>query len=327
MANRTTGLKGIAYELGISVNTVSRALRDCDDISEATKEKVRQKAYELGYLPNNISQFIKRNGKRLIAIVINSFNNFYFDIMCSKFVPLILENNCDFTVIVSLTKKFGEDGVKQCISQRVDAIITLLEPDDKAIEVTKLNNIPMTLIGRNIDKDYIDQVYTDDEEGGKLVAKYFVEAHHLNKFIYIKMPNIECSRRRGKSFISVLSEYFPKPDVLTIDDKQARKSLHSLVKKGYNGVFCFNDELAYELLRELNFEVPNYRTIYPHFHIAGYDALSTQVKGLIDLTSVASNYDEVAKVAFNLTMNRLDNPSASPQKVMFPVELHIRKFI
>ena len=70
MANKTTGLKNIAYNLGISINTVSRALRDCDDISDATKQKVREKAIELGYLPNNVSQFVKRDGKELICIVI-----------------------------------------------------------------------------------------------------------------------------------------------------------------------------------------------------------------------------------------------------------------
>ena len=59
MTTKSTGLKSIAYELNLSINTVSRALRDCDDISKATKEKVRQKAYELGYIPNNVSQFIK----------------------------------------------------------------------------------------------------------------------------------------------------------------------------------------------------------------------------------------------------------------------------
>ena len=35
MANKTIGLKTIAYELDLSINTVSRALRDCDDISDA----------------------------------------------------------------------------------------------------------------------------------------------------------------------------------------------------------------------------------------------------------------------------------------------------
>ena len=47
---KSTGLKAIAYELGVSVNTVSRALRDCKDISEHTKEIIRKKAYELGYI-------------------------------------------------------------------------------------------------------------------------------------------------------------------------------------------------------------------------------------------------------------------------------------
>ena len=50
MKNKATGLKEIAFELNVSVNTVSRALRDCDDISSQTKEKVRKKAIELGYL-------------------------------------------------------------------------------------------------------------------------------------------------------------------------------------------------------------------------------------------------------------------------------------
>ena len=83
---KSVGLKTIAIELNVSVNTVSRALRDCDDISDETKLKVRQKAYELGYMPNNISQFIKRDGKNLISVVVNSFNNLYFNIVCEKLI-------------------------------------------------------------------------------------------------------------------------------------------------------------------------------------------------------------------------------------------------
>ena len=51
MKRKNTTMKEIAYELGISINTVSRAFRDCDDISDSTKEKVRKKALELGYIP------------------------------------------------------------------------------------------------------------------------------------------------------------------------------------------------------------------------------------------------------------------------------------
>ena len=94
MNPRSTGLKSIAYELGLSINTVSRALRDCDDISDSTKERVRQKAYELGYMPNNVSQFIKRDGKRLVAVIVNSLKNMYFSIVCEKLVSIFSEENC-----------------------------------------------------------------------------------------------------------------------------------------------------------------------------------------------------------------------------------------
>jgi hypothetical protein len=95
---KSVGLKTIAFELNVSVNTVSRALRDCDDISDETKLKVRQKAYELGYMPNNISQFIKRDGKNLISVVVNSFNNLYFNIVCEKLISLFKEKNYDFSL-------------------------------------------------------------------------------------------------------------------------------------------------------------------------------------------------------------------------------------
>ena len=65
------GLKTIAYELGISINTVSRALRDCDDISAKTKENVRRVAQEVGYLPNNLIYSIN-NKTKSVALVINN---------------------------------------------------------------------------------------------------------------------------------------------------------------------------------------------------------------------------------------------------------------
>ena len=58
---KSTGLKAIAYELGVSVNTVSRALRDCKDISEHTKEIIRKKAYELGYIQSTVANFLKKD--------------------------------------------------------------------------------------------------------------------------------------------------------------------------------------------------------------------------------------------------------------------------
>ncbi|MFV0413718.1 MAG: LacI family DNA-binding transcriptional regulator, partial [Oscillospiraceae bacterium] len=46
-------IKDIAAQCGVSVATVSKALNNQSDISEATRERIRAAAEKLGYLPNS----------------------------------------------------------------------------------------------------------------------------------------------------------------------------------------------------------------------------------------------------------------------------------
>lgn len=324
MSNKTTGLKNIAYELNISINTVSRALRDCDDISDSTKQKVREKAIELGYLPNNVSQFVKRDGKELIGIVTNSFDNPYYSIVFQKLVSIINESEYDFTVVYTTANKLTVDVVKQCISQRVSGLITMLDLENDAVQTLKLNNIPVVLVGRRCNNDYVDQVLTDDEEGGRLVANYLVNYHKIRKCIYIKLTNAECSKRRQKSFENGIHKYFPNEPVKVLTENQAKDQLISLINEGYTGIFCFCDQIAYRIIKQLNAYAPNFRKIYPSVHIIGYDCVSTRIAGMVDITSVDSDYDGVCQTTLEFITNRLSNKVSEQQVKVFRVLLHQR---
>ena len=52
-------LKDIAAACGVSASTVSKALNDLDDISEKRKAMIRQKANEMGYMPNMAARAMK----------------------------------------------------------------------------------------------------------------------------------------------------------------------------------------------------------------------------------------------------------------------------
>lgn len=326
MGNKTTGLKSIAFELGISVNTVSRALRDCDDISEATKEKVRKKAYELGYLPNTVSQFIKRDDKKLVAIVLNSLKNHFFTIMGEKLINNCMQEDLDFCFIYSQNKKIDNNIIKQCISQRVDIIVSLIEPDNKAIDTCKLNGIPFIMVGRKIESDYVDCIYTNDSDGGKIVANYLVNYHRLSKLIYIKMGNVECSKRRFNAFESTVKKLNPDAEIVVLNENYSKKHLIELIISGYFGVFCFNDELAYKVLTEINSEIPNFRKVYPRFHIIGYDCLNTRAIGLIDISSIDFDYDEICKETIELINDKIKDINSKREDIVIPVSLHQRKY-
>ena len=62
-------LKTIAERCGVSTATVSKALNDHKDISEATRKRVRQVADELGYFPNAAARALKTNRSYNIGVL------------------------------------------------------------------------------------------------------------------------------------------------------------------------------------------------------------------------------------------------------------------
>ena len=159
MKNRTVQ-GGIFFPL--LMNTVSRALRDCKDISKKTKESVRLKAIEMGYLPSTMSK-LSYNGKRLIAVATSEFKNLFFATMCSNLFKKIREDPNYEITIVNSNSRVDATVIKNCISQRVDALISLFEFEEEAVELAKVNNIPLVLIGLVSKYDYVFSIRTDDE--------------------------------------------------------------------------------------------------------------------------------------------------------------------
>jgi LacI family transcriptional regulator len=65
-------LKDIALRAGVSVMTVSKALRDAPDVSEATKGKIKLLAQQLGYVPDSSAQNLRTRTTRLIGLALPS---------------------------------------------------------------------------------------------------------------------------------------------------------------------------------------------------------------------------------------------------------------
>ena len=66
----TVKLKDIAEAANCSINTVSRALRDCSDIGAKTKRKIKDLAESMGYVPDNIAGYLRNKNTNLVGVVI-----------------------------------------------------------------------------------------------------------------------------------------------------------------------------------------------------------------------------------------------------------------
>ena len=74
----SVNIKKLAQELNLSISTVSRALKDSFEISEATKVKVREISLKLDYQPNPHSSSLRRNSSSTIAVFIPEVANNFF---------------------------------------------------------------------------------------------------------------------------------------------------------------------------------------------------------------------------------------------------------
>ena len=80
-SSRPVTLADIARATGLSVNTVSRALKNKDDISRETCKRVQQVAHEMGYVRNYLASSLRSGRTRTLAMIMGSIINPFYAIL------------------------------------------------------------------------------------------------------------------------------------------------------------------------------------------------------------------------------------------------------
>ena len=78
-----TTIHDIARELNIAASTVSRALNDNPLISEATREKIKKTAEEMGYRPNVLAANFRTKRTHTIGVIVPLINRHFFSSVIS----------------------------------------------------------------------------------------------------------------------------------------------------------------------------------------------------------------------------------------------------
>ena len=116
-------LKEIAAAAGVSVMTVSKALRDKPDLSAATKERIRKLAAEMGYLPDVSAQGLRSRTTRLLGLVISASTNPVNARIVMAIEERAHELGYDVVIAHSLNRPEREEAVlRRLIARRVDGL-------------------------------------------------------------------------------------------------------------------------------------------------------------------------------------------------------------
>ncbi len=325
MATKKATIKDIAKKVGVTPTTVSNVINNKGGrVSEEIIKKVNQAIQELGYKKNYSAQSLVINKSNLIGIVIPQteenrelllYNPFY-----SEFISALeyeLRDN-GYNIILSGSAKDQHD-ISNLQSWNVDGVIILGMYQENFYENIKKMNIPIVLVDTYIDDDYFYNIRIDDELGGYLATKYFLEKGHRNIGIItgiIKHNGVAEKKFNGyeralKEYgIEVKRDYIFEKSV----DSQWGYDAGKLISENKNGItalFATADIIALGLFSafyEKNINIPN------DISVVGFDNTFLAQTTLPPLTTVNQNIKNKAVVSAKILLEELINKESKESK-------------
>jgi len=213
-------LKDIAERVGVSVMTVSKALRDEPDVSTATKARIKLLAEQMGYVPDSTAQGLRTRTTKLFGLVIPSLANPIF----ARMILAIQERSYDLGYDVLLAYSLNlpereEVCIRRFLSRRVDGLFVSpayrIETDARIYQELAARRLPTVLLGHTAPfcAGFLN-VEADDLLAGYAVTKHFLKLGHRRIAFLSGPPATPWTQERFEGYRRALREAG-----LDVDDK------------------------------------------------------------------------------------------------------------
>jgi DNA-binding LacI/PurR family transcriptional regulator len=145
-------LKDIAVIARVSVMTVSKALRDEPDVSDATRSKIKALASQMGYVPDSSAQGLRTKTTKLFGLVVPATTNPVYARMVLAIEERAYELGYDLIIAHTLNKPEREDLVlRRLLSRRVDGLFVTpvyrFEAEARIYQEIAARKTPCVLLG------------------------------------------------------------------------------------------------------------------------------------------------------------------------------------
>ncbi|HEX5654244.1 MAG TPA: LacI family DNA-binding transcriptional regulator [Chitinophagaceae bacterium] len=243
-------LKKLSEVLGISISTVSRALKDHPDISESTKAKVKELATALEYEPNNYAVLLRTRQSNVLGIMVPSVDNFFYDSFIAAveedarlhgYSVLIMQSRDNVQLETSNLHLFRKNmvmGLFASVSIETDD----LTPFRKLEEL----DIPVVFFDRVPDESGYHKVCQSDEVAAKIAAETIIEKKKKRVLALFGHPHLSITKLRHASFIDTFAKESPKTKITVLYPEgiaeSKRVALEALKEKQRpDTIFCMGD--------------------------------------------------------------------------------------
>lgn len=205
-----TSLKDLAKELGVSIATVSRALRNSPEIGKEMQERVKALARQLNYRPNPFAQSLRREAPKIIGVVVPNLVTHYYAAVLDG-----IESEATKAGYSVISANSHEDcdvearTIDNFIGLHVEGIVACLAQDTtdySHFEELAQMGIPLVFFGRTCLTDRFSSVTANGDEAAQLATQHLIDTGS-RRIAFIGGPNhLDMVRRRKHGYLEALRE-------------------------------------------------------------------------------------------------------------------------
>lgn len=309
MKKKRPTLQDVANLVGVTKMTVSRFLRDPNQVSESLQVKISQAVEELGYIPNRAPDILSKAKSNAIGVLVPSLTN-------QVFAEVIrgIEKVTGPAGYQTMLAHYGysdlieEKNIASLLSYNVDGII-LSESvhTERARKMLKTAGIPVIEIMDTVSPPIKQAVGLDNQAAAKAMTMAMIEKGRQNIIYFAARMDVR-TRLKMQGYEQAMREHQLTPISLQTEEASSftlgAALLHRMLDEypGVDGIFCTNDDLAvgaiYECQR-LGIKVPQ------DIGIAGFHGLDISQVMVPKLATVVTPRERIGQVAAEQLLARL----------------------
>lgn len=321
----------VAKRAGVSVATVSRALRGLPHVSPATRRRVQGIADELGYRPHPYASRLAAGRSGTIGVALPVLNSWYYANILAGVETVVAEDHLDMHLVIVGSKAGMDHFVEELpsLNKRVDGllIVDIFMPDHLWRRLLE-GDLPAATVG--LDTGLLDSVVIDNRRAGVEAVTHLLDLGH-RRIGYIggtvgESIELESAELRRLGMVEAMTSRGVEPDqALQVPGgfsvEGGREAMADLLESGSpTAVFCASDEMAIGAIQattEAGLKVPG------DISVVGFD--DQPVAAAVGLTTIHQSVPEQAARAAEMVLARVEDRSAPVVVEEMPTHLCKRR--
>ena len=327
-------LKDIAEVTGVSINTVSRSLRDMPDIGADTKQRVQAVASELGYLPNIQARGLVNRRSCTVGLIATELANPSRAAMVEALRQVAMHE--DYQLVVRGFDGESDAGacIRDMVSRGVDGLVignisgelaqNACWPD---LQAAAAAGVPFVVFFEAVSAT-VNRVGIDYEAIMHELTRHLITAHGHRAVAYL---GVECEIGRGRGYLRAMESAGLAASVQHIPVRgwtvqAAKQGVIDFVagNRPPAAIVCHNDTAAFGAmagLRACGLEVPG------DVAVVGVDNMELSAYTNPPLTTAGTHPTLAAEILFRALNDLMSasEPARAARSIALPVDVFLRE--